>query len=38
VGPSGAIFLDTDANNGFSSVSAIVEITPAGRDVVIWKS
>ncbi len=38
VAPDGAVYLDTDANNGFSRVSAIVEITPAGRDELIWKS
>jgi hypothetical protein len=31
VAPDGAIFLDTDANNGFSDVSAIVEMTARGR-------
>ncbi len=34
----GAVYLDTDANNGFSRVSAIEEITPSGRDVLIWES
>jgi hypothetical protein len=31
VASSGGIYLDTDAGNGFTSVSAIVEVTQAGR-------
>jgi hypothetical protein len=38
VAPDGAVFLDTDANNGFSSVSAIVEVTGSGRSELVWKS
>lgn len=38
VAPSGAVFLDTESNNGFSSVSAIVEVTPSGHSELVWKS
>jgi hypothetical protein len=38
VAPNGAIYLDADANNGFSNVSAIVQVTPAGNAVLVWKS
>jgi hypothetical protein len=36
--PDGAVFLDTEAENGFSRVSAIVEVTPTGHEELIWKS
>jgi hypothetical protein len=36
--PNGAVVLDTEANDGFSRVSAIAEITPAGHEELIWKS
>ncbi|MDE3030910.1 MAG: hypothetical protein KGI65_04730 [Acidobacteriota bacterium] len=38
VAPNGSIYLDADAGNGFSSVSAIVRVTPAGHAVLVWKS
>lgn len=38
VASNSAIYLDTDANNGFTNVSAIVKVTPAGRAVLVWKS
>ena len=38
VAPNGAIYLDADANNGFTNVSAIVRVTTAGRATLVWKS
>lgn len=35
---NGVIYVDADANNGFTSVSAIVRITPSGRVHLLWKS
>ncbi|MHB1209103.1 MAG: NHL repeat-containing protein [Acidimicrobiales bacterium] len=35
VAGNGTIYLDTDANNGFTKVSAIVEVTTAGRAVLV---
>ena len=37
VGPGGAIYTDTYAGNGFTTVSAIVELTPSGRIRVLWR-
>jgi hypothetical protein len=34
----GTIYLDADAGNGFSNVSAIVQVTSAGRATLIWRS
>jgi hypothetical protein len=34
----GSIYLDADAGNGFTSVSAIVRVTPDGRTLLVWKS
>ncbi len=36
--PDGAVFLDTQANNGFSGVNAIAKVTPTGHEELIWKS
>lgn len=38
VAPNGAIYLDADANNGFTNVSAIVQVTSLGHAVLVWKS
>ena len=38
VAPNGAVYLDADANNGFTNVSAIVQVTSAGHAVLVWKS
>ena len=38
VAPDGAIYLDADANNGFTNVSAIVQVTSAGHAALVWKS
>jgi hypothetical protein len=38
VAPDGDIFLDTNAGNSFTSVSALVRLTPSGRVSVLWKS
>jgi hypothetical protein len=38
VAANGAIYLDADAGNGFTNVSAIVRVTSAGHAVLIWKS
>ena len=38
VASNGAIYLDADANNGFTNVSAIVRVTTAGRATLVWKS
>lgn len=38
VAPNGAIYLDADANNGFTNVSAIVQVTSAGHAVLVLKS
>jgi hypothetical protein len=34
----GDIYLDTDAGNYFTRVSAIVSVTPSGQVTVVWKS
>lgn len=38
VAPNGSIYLDADAGNGFTNVSAIVQVTSAGHAVLVWKS
>lgn len=38
VAPNGSIYLAADANNGFTNVSAIVEVTTTGRAILVWKS
>lgn len=38
VAPNGALYLDADAGNGFTNVSAIVRVTAAGRAKVLWQS
>ena len=38
VASNGDIYLDTDAGNGFTSVSAIVEVTATGHAHVVWKA
>ncbi len=38
VASNGDIYLDTDAGNGFTNASAIVEVTPAGRARVVWEA
>jgi hypothetical protein len=38
VAPSGAIYIDTNTGNTFTTVSAILVITPQGRVKVVWKS
>ncbi|MDA8290379.1 MAG: hypothetical protein M0Z33_01680 [Actinomycetota bacterium] len=38
VASNGDIYLDTDAGNGFTGVSAIVEVAPAGRARVVWEA
>jgi hypothetical protein len=38
VAPNGTVFVDTDANNGFSRESAIAEISPSGRSELVWTS
>lgn len=38
VAPNGAIYLDAVANNGFSNVSAIVQLSPSGRVTLLWHS
>ncbi len=38
VAANGTLYLDTDANNGFSTVSAIVEVAPSGRASLLWRS
>jgi len=37
VAPSGAIYTDTYVGNGFTTVSALVEVSPAGRVRVLWR-
>jgi hypothetical protein len=38
VASNGDIYLDTDAGNGFTSASAIVEVTAAGHARVVWEA
>jgi len=38
VAPNGSIYLAADAGNGFTNVSAIVQVTSAGHAVLVWKS
>jgi hypothetical protein len=38
VSTAGDVFVDTDAGNGWTSVSAIAEVTPRGRVGAIWRS
>ena len=38
VAPNGTIYLVTDAQNGFSNVSAIVEVALDGRTHLVWMS
>ncbi len=38
VASDGAIYLDNTANNGFSSISAIVRLDPSGHATVLWHS
>lgn len=35
---AGDVFIDTDAGNGWTSVSAIAEVTPSGNVRAIWRS
>lgn len=38
VASNGDIYLDTDAGNGFTSVSAIAEVTATGHAHVVWEA
>jgi hypothetical protein len=38
VAPNGSIYLAADANNGFTNVSAIVQVTTTGHAILVWKS
>jgi hypothetical protein len=38
VAANGAIYLDTDAGNGYASATALVEIQPNGHVRVLWRS
>jgi hypothetical protein len=38
VASTGGIYLDTDANNGYSNVSALVFVPTVGRVRLLWKS
>jgi hypothetical protein len=38
VGRNGDIYLDTNAGNGWTSVSGILELRPNGKVVALWKS
>lgn len=38
VSPTGAIYLDTDAGNGYATATAIVEIAPGGQARALWRS
>jgi DNA-binding beta-propeller fold protein YncE len=38
VGPDGAIYLDTDAGNGYSAKTALIEVRPGGQVRVLWQS
>ena len=38
VGPNGAVYADTNTGNTFTSVSAVVEVKPGGKVLVLWKS
>jgi sugar lactone lactonase YvrE len=38
VAPTGTIYVDTYAGNGFARKSAIAEITPSGRARLLWSS
>ena len=38
VSTGGDVFIDTDAGNGWTSVSAIAEVTPSGSVRTIWRS
>jgi len=38
VGRNGDIYVDTNAGNGWTSVSAILELRPNGKVVALWKS
>ena len=38
VAPDGDIYVDTNAGNAFTDVSALVQISPDGRVTTLWKS
>jgi hypothetical protein len=38
VSTAGDVFIDTDAGNGWTTVSAIAEVTPSGSVLAIWRS
>lgn len=38
VGPNGAIYLDTNTGNTFTTVSGLVEVKPNGSVLALWKS
>lgn len=38
VGPGGAIYADTNTGNSWTTVSALVEVTPAGKVLTLWRS
>lgn len=38
VGPNGGIYLDANAGNTFTTVSALVEVSPNGAAIALWRS
>jgi hypothetical protein len=38
VAPNGAIYVDTNAGNAFTSVTAILEFTTHGNVKTVWRS
>ena len=38
IGADGAIYTDTNRGDGWTTVSALVEIAPDGRVLTLWKS
>jgi hypothetical protein len=38
VGPNGAVYADTNTGNTFTSVSALIEVKPAGKVLTLWRS
>ena len=35
--PDGAIYLDTDAGNGYTARTALIEVQPGGRIQMLWQ-